>query len=388
MGRSLTPLALLLALVLAYPALPRAQQSATPPETSALAHRVLESALQTDGISAAAPWHLKASIHLHPPGAPRPIDAQLEEWFASPDHWRRTYSSSDPALNGTEWSLTPHRRYLVRRGYDSLARLQLDLRIAGALTDPLARAAGIPSSAPLELKIIPSARLTLNCISVVTPDSPAPYPGMCFDRANRLRLLSTLSSAAEFEHYETFQHRAVPRSIRILVNGTPYAEIDVAALDPLPSAAIDVLKPPQNAIPEPILLQPGDSAPISTFETAAHPGLRPDGYPYRDLAFICVVIGKDGRARLDRGLSVAANPAILDSLEIAVHRWRFKPYLIGGRPADIAIIAPYPFDGHSFVPLFQHPHRIQASDMEAYLQAGRAAEGIAFGLARARRSRR
>lgn len=290
MGRSLIPLALFLAPVLASPALPHAQQSPAPPETSALAHRVLESAVQINGLAAAAPWHLKASIHLHRPGAPLPIYAQLDEWFAAPGHWRRTYSSSDPALNGTEWSLAPHRRYLARRGYDSLARVQLDLRVAGALTDPLARAAGIPSSAPLELKIISSGQLTLNCITVVTPESPAPYPDMCFDRTSRLRLLSTLSNAAEFEHYQTFQHRAVPRSIRILVNGNPYAEIDVAEIEPLPSAAISVLKPPQSAVPEPILLEPGDSAPISTFETAAHPGLRPDGYPYCDLAFICVVI--------------------------------------------------------------------------------------------------
>jgi hypothetical protein len=372
------------------PALP-AQESVPSAAASAMAHSLLHAGLQSNGLARAEePWHLTAVFHLHRPGAPHPIDGAFEEWFAGPDRWRRTYSSVEAGLNGTEWSAGPSQRLLARRGADSLDRIRLDMRIARPLTDPLARASLISPDAPIELKIITPGSLTLNCLSVIRPphDETAPYPAMCFDRGNHLRLLSTLSTAFEFDKYEVFQHRAVPRSVKVLVNGTLLAEIEITALEPLPASEMHVLQPPRNSIPEPILLEPGAPAPTSLYETAAHPPLQPDGYPHRGAALALIVVERNGRARIDRGLSIAPGTDVLDSLEIAIYRWQFKPYLVDGHPADVELVARYPLDGRPFHPLFEHAGTIDASELEAYLEAGGASEGFSGGGQRPRRGRR
>lgn len=381
-------LALFLAGVFA-PTSPAQKAPTSPAASNAMAHSVLRKALQENGIASDGPWHLKAEFHLLQPPPAHPLDGALEEWFAAPGRWRRTWSSGEPGMSGTEWSTTPTERLLARRGADTLDRIRLNMRIALPLTDPLARAALIPSDAPLELKIIRSGDLTLNCISVVQPphDDTPPSPSMCFDLANHLRLLSTLSAAFEFDKFDTFQKRSVARSVRVLVNGAVLAEIEITALEPLAAADMRGLAPPAQAVREPILLEPGQLAPVSVSETGAHPPLRPDGYPYRGEALMLLIVKKDGRATIDRGLSITPGTDVLDSLEIAVHRWQFKPYLVDGRPADVELIARYALDGRPFQPLFEHPRNIDSSELEAYLAAG-GSEGFVGGAPSASRGRR
>lgn len=376
----------------AFCAAAHGQDDGTATAESALAHRILDAGVQTNALAtqSAAPWRLKAEFRIYHFGAPHPIVGTMEEWFAGPDRWRRTYASAESGLSGTEWSVGPHQRVLARRGAASLDRIRLAMRIARPLTEPLARAALLRPDAPLELKIISSGGVTLNCISVLRAahDTAAPYPGMCFDRANRLRLLSTLSAAVEFDKYADFRHRAVARSLKVLVGGRLFAEIDLTALEPLPASDLPLLEPPRHAIPEPELLEPGAPAPVSIFETAAHPPLQPDGYPYRATVLAVVVLDKSGRARVDRGLSVSPGVPLLDSVEIAVHRWRFKPYLLDGHPAEVAFIARYAMDGKPFTPLFQQRRTIEASELEEYLEAGGGFDGIALGAQRPHRGRR
>lgn len=343
-----------------------------------MAHSLLRAAMQSNGPGYDQPWHLKAEFHLHRPAPFHPLNAEFEEWLTAPAHWRRTWSSGEAGMSGTEWSTGPNQRSLARRGAETLDRIRLNLRIARPLTDPLTRAALVPTDASLELKIVPVGNLTLNCISVVRAprDTAPPYPTMCFDRLNRLRLLSTLSVAFEFDNYLAFQHRAVARSVKVLVNGAVYADIQVTQLDPLSDADLHLAQPPRNAIPEPVLLEPGASTPVSLFESAAHPPLQPDGFPHRGTALALIVVKKNGRAAIDRGLSAVRGSDVLDSLEIAVHRWQFKPYLIDGHPAEVAVIARYVLDGRPFHPLFDHPGAVDASEFEEYLESGGAIEGF------------
>lgn len=385
--RSLLALSILMAAATVLPS----QDSASKPATDAMAHSLLQVSLQGNGLATAQePWRLRATFRIHPPGDSHPIFGTFEEWHAAPDRWRRTYSSVESGLNGTEWSVGPGQRFLARRGADSLDRIRLELRIARPLTDPLERAAAILPSDPLELKIVTAGGLTLNCISVIrTPqDSFAPYPTMCFDRADRLRLLSTLDTAVEFDNFVVFHHRAIARTVKVLVKGALFAEIDVTSLDPLPTDELYLLTPFRNAMAEPLLLEPGARAPASLFESAAHPPLQPDGYPYRGTALLLLVVGRDGRAHLEPGLSVAPSSAILDSIEIAVRRWQFKPYLVDGQPAPVALVAPYTLDGRPFAAMFQQPHALDASEFEDYLEGGGATEGFQGGAPRARRGRR
>lgn len=348
-------------------------------DESNLAHSILRAALTTNGLArTATPWHLKADIQFLRPAPQPPLRVQLEEWSRGPAQWRRTWSSGEPGLSGTEWSAGPHDRYLSHHGADTLDRIRLNQRIARPLTDPLRQASQLGPDVPLELKIISAGGVTLHCISAVTPDSPAPYPGMCFDRANRLRLLSTLSFAVEFDKYQVFEGRAVPRSLKVLVNGTPFADVDVTALEPLPAADAARLQP-QRAIPEPPLLEPGDAAPVSLTEAAMHPPLQPDGYPYRGVIFALLILDKDGRVRIDRGMSLGPSPDVLDSLEIALKSSKFQPYQLDGRPARVAFVATYPLDGKPFQPHFAKPQLITALDFNAYLQAARAGGGFAMG---------
>lgn len=378
----LSLLALLVAGPLA-PATPAQKPPASPADSSAMAHSVLRAGLQANGIVTDTPWHLKAEFHLLQPPPVHPLDGALEEWFAAPGRWRRNWSSGEAGMSGTEWSTSPTQRLLARRGADTLDRIRLNMRIADPLTDPLARASLIPPDAPLELKIIRTGDLTLNCISVPRQpnDTTPPYPSMCFDLANHLRLLSTLSAAFEFDKFEVFQKRAVARSLKVLVRGAVLAEIEITSLEPLPDSDKPLLDPPAKAVREPILLQPGQPAPVSVSETGAHPPLQPDGYPYRGAALLLLVVAKDGRATIDRGLSITPGTDVLDSLEIAVHRWKFNPYLVDGQPADVELVARYPLDGKPFQPLFAQPHTIDLSELEAYLEAG-GSEGFAGGAPR------
>lgn len=381
-------LKLLVVFVIAAAPFAGAQKSSSSAEESALGRSILRAALSTNGLAhATAPWHLKATVQFRRPAPQPPLDVQLEEWWRGPQQWRRTWSSGEPGLSGTEWSTGPQLRFLARHGADTLDRIRLNLRIARPLTDPLWQAAHVDPKAELELKIIAAGNVTLHCISVVTHDTAAPYPGMCFDRANRLRLLSTLSFAVEYDKYQAFDGRAVPRALKVLVNGAPFADVDVTALEPL--AADDAAKlDPHGAIPEPPLLEPGDAAPVSLTEAAMHPPLQPDGYPYRGVIFALLVLDKDGRVRIDRGMTLAPSPAVLDSLEIALNRSKFQPYLLDGQPARVEFVATYPLDGKPFQPHFAKPQLITAPEFDAYLQAARAGGGVSFSARRGGRGRR
>lgn len=373
---------LLVVLIIAAASFACAQTSSPSAEESTLAHSILSAALKSNGFAhSASPWHLKANIRFRRPAPLPPLEVQLEEWSRGPAQWRRTWSSGEPGLSGTEWSTGPNKRFLARHGADTLDRIRLNQRIARPLTDPLWKAAHLEPETELELRIIRAGGVTLHCISAVTHDTAAPYPGMCFDRANHLRLLSTLSFAVEFDKYQVFQDRAVPRSLKVLVNGAPFADVEVTALDSLAFADTAKLQP-HAAISEPPLLEPGDAAPVSLTEAAIHPPLQPDGYPYRGVIFALLVLGKDGRVRVDRGMSIAPSPAVLDSLEIALKRSRFQPYLFAGQPSQVAFVATYPLDGKPFQPHFSQPHLITAPQFDAYLQAARPGGGFSFGGSR------
>ena len=49
------------------------------------------------------------------------------------------------------------------------------------------------------------------------------------------------------------------------------------------------------------------------------------------------------------------SPQLKDALEMAIEKWKYKPYLVDGEPVEVSIGVACPLDGKTFVPVYDRP---------------------------------
>lgn len=327
-----------------------------------LAHQLLTAGLKSNALSGddLKPWHIKISYQILLPGNPKPVSGTVEEWHASAYQWRRTFTGGAPGLNGSEWSVSKLEQYETRNERQISGRRLMTLRIARPVVDPLYQAANIQPDYEMDVRKVETAGIVLHCVSVVNPRRYAEdtnpdwlFPTMCFDNDTHLRLTVAGDTSVQFDDVQPFQQRAVARDVKVLVNGNLNAAMKVSVLENWDARDTGMLKPSRDAIARPYEIEPGHRMPESLHEVGAHVPLRPDGFPYRGVAVMSVLIQKDGSVKVERDLSFGPSRAALDSIELAVNQWKYKPYLVDGQPVEVRRAVVYKLDGEPFVSSYE-----------------------------------
>lgn len=345
--------------------------SHTPPVTAkmnTLAHRVLLAGVKANTLAADGlqPWHIKIEFQMRVPGVLKPVPGTAEAWATGRNQWRRTYTSSRPSWNGSEWSATAIERYRTKEGPAGFQYVELNTRVTRPVLDPLYQAANIRPDYEMDIQRVNTAGVVLNCISVADPGRYAEdsnpdflFPTICFDSEMHLRLTVAGTTSVQFDDIQVFQGRAVARDVKVIQRGDLIAEMKVSALE-MVTADVAQLKAPDNAVHEPYTVEPGQPRPESVHEEAASLPLGNNGMPIKGFVSLPVVIQKDGSVRIDKETTpiMTQNTSnLVDSVEIAVAKWKYKPYLVDGRPIEVGLQITYTMDGSPFVPSYEKPMR-------------------------------
>ncbi|HEY0796049.1 MAG TPA: thioredoxin family protein [Acidisarcina sp.] len=319
-----------------------------PDAISAMAHSILESGLRVTGLTSSdgKPWHMKADYQLFNEGKP-PDTGTVEEWWAGPDNWRRTYVTKDTTW--TEWSQGRAHQFQSSKGF---YYEYLDLRVAWPLIMPMYQTRNFKPEYPMDFKQV-SAGVTLNCVSVIKPlryaDGLNPdflFPKLCYDAGHRLRFMGTSDTTVTFNKYQMFQDRAVAYKMEVIVLGEKRSSADITLLEPLGPDGEALLKPDEKAIPQPFAIQVWDPQPVPVYQVAAV-------YPMAALqnhqlgtVMVPALIDKDGRVKVTGFPPNLLAQAAAD----AIKRWRYEPYKVDGETVEAATRISYTFDGYPFVP--------------------------------------
>jgi len=331
------------------------------PQIVALAHHILDEGMKINSLGGddLKPWHLKAQFQLwgYDP-TQKPKSGTVEEWHTSRYQWRRVYSSSEQEYSGWEMSLSRLERYRgkSRGGFNPGT---MNDRVARPVTDPLYLAGNIKPDYELDGKRFNPAGTVLNCVSVVNPgrygDQSNPdlqVPNMCFDNDMHLLFESTNDTVVQFGDLQPFENHFVARDVKIMQHGNMQSEIKVTVLETMTAPDAGLTKPGKDAILEPYHPEPGMPRPESVFEVGANIPIGPQGL-YMGMAFMPVVIHKDGTVKADLEFANTPSEEVRDAVEHAVNKWKYKPYLVDGQPVEVGITIPYALGGKKFVPSYE-----------------------------------
>jgi len=299
-------------------------------------------------------------MHINFHDGPKSLNGSMEQWYASPNRWRRNYRSEWPSWNGSEWSVSKIDRFTKKEGKKDLEDYTLMRQIARPLTDPLYQAAHIKPTDELVVKTLDLDGLALNCVSLSEKSAgergPQPewqVPMMCFDDKAHLRVIRSEKTLLYFNDVQMFEGRAVARGIEIVYPHEPPNEIAVTVLEPAGNLDDALLTPPSDAVARPYVIERGMPKPVSVYEVGAHISWPPNIQHFSSL-LVPVFIQKDGTVKLQRDVG-DDNPiaSVFKAAYKAVAKWKFQPYLVDGRPVVADYYVPYPLNEQPFVPSYQ-----------------------------------
>lgn len=329
---------------------------------SELAHRVMEAGVKVNALAGddLKPWHMKVDFQVIPLGAKKPVGGTMEEWHLGPSQWARTFKSPELRLTGSEWNVAETEQYQSKPSKVGFDHRLLVLRVARPVIDPLYQSANIKPEYEMDVKRVTTAGVKLNCVSVVDPqryaDQANPdwlFPTMCFDNEYHLRLTAVSDTTVQFEDLQPFEGRTVARDVKVIFNGALIAEMKVTLLEPLADTSADLVKPAKDAILEPYTIEPGHSKPVSVYEVGASIPLQPNGFPFRGIFPIPIIIHKDGTVKARNEDTLIWSQDLKDALVRAIDKWKYKPYLVDGQPVELAWTVVYIIDGKRFVPSYE-----------------------------------
>lgn len=353
-----------------------------PARLNLLAHRLLDAAMRSNGLSGdkVKPWHMKLDFELLQGGPDaKPQKGTMEEWFASQYRWRRNFSSAEPGWNGSQWSVAKLERYSRKEKHDEFDDYGMTLRVARPVVDPLYQISNLKPTDQLTVQRITANGTALNCVWFAETDSSAQmrkaewtFPTMCFDSDLHLRLVHSEETTVQFEDIQPFQGHGVARNVKILFHGRLTADLKVTQLESVDAVDEATLKPPDKLAPAPFVIEPGMPKPVSVYEEAAHLPLNNSPFHPNSWA-VPAIIHKDGTVTPRHAASPSPFRDMVDALNIAVAKWKFRPYIIDGEPVEVEYMVVYPLNLKPFVPSYERgdaaddrvPDQGQASDSSA-----------------------
>lgn len=358
------------------PAQPPANAHAAPPEVklSLLAHKILADGLRLNALAGDGlqPWHIKIDYQLRT-STGKPTSGSLEEWNDDAYRWKRTYSGSEPPLEGSQWSISRTKQFQTESKAYPFRHQLLNLRIARPVLDPLYQAANIKPDFQMQIQKTTTAGLTLFCVSVVDAARYAPktdpdwlFPTYCFDAQLHLHLVVAGKTTVQFLDLQPFQNRMVARKVQVIENGLLISQMTVSTLESWSPVNNNLLDPPNSAVSQPYTIEPGQPPPEAVYQVGASIPILDGGQVFRGSVHVPVLIQKDGSVKINDSAPFSPYQALEDAISNAVKKWRFKPYLVDGQPVEVAYGINYLVDGKPFVPDYDIPKTPPGDFSSAY----------------------
>jgi len=323
--------------LVAVPPLAQEISSPTPTEPKVLLH--LAASLNGLNGPELKPWHLKAALREADDAGNTTLDGNFEEFWAAPGEFKRVFSTSSYTIveYGTQ-------KGIVRVGGVDENPWELRQLIL-AFTEPLPTNAAIESSA-LEISPLKAGKEQLTCVTL--KDNPTaftspliPNASYCFDTARpvlRTRSVITEGVNSAFGTEMMFQGRTIPRDLVFYRGGRRVLEVRVENLDGIDSPDESMFVPAAAATPE------ADNDQRVTISSDDAKGYLlsqvPPQYPpiaraarIQGTVVLQALIGKDGSVKQ---LGVQSGPPMLQQAALdAVRQWKYKPYVVKGKPREI-----------------------------------------------------
>jgi hypothetical protein len=279
----------------------------SPERLDMLAHRLLAAAVKSNGLAAddLNPWHLKVDFNMRPgDNESKPVSGTFEEWYADHYHWRRTYTSSEPEWNGSEWRVGKAHRYVTKRRHSDFDEYWLTSRVARPVVNPLSQVDDIRPEDALLVQRETTNGVTLNCTSLAHPIEQYGrmpewvVPTMCFDSELHVRIMRSENIVGQFFDQQPFQGRTVARDVQLIISGRLYCEMKVAVLETVGKVDEALLKPDADSAEKPFFMESGDPQPVAIYQVGASLPLVV-GHPYSGSLAFPVIIGKDGSVKVE-----------------------------------------------------------------------------------------
>ena len=335
--------------------------------TNEQAHALLDSARKINGLFGEdlKPWHLSATITLIW-NEPKPVPEAVQVWSASQYRWRAV--SERQGKKSTKWKLSRSQQFQSHEFVEDPWE---------PFSNPLSLADYLKPDIELQITQV-NVGVQLDCVVVIHPErykkqtSQEFFPSLCFDKSQRLRLLSYGQVVSQYASYRVFQGRTVAAHVTISSQGNLLTDCKLESLEVIDPIEQSIWKQDGDAIETPYTLAPGDPDPVILHSEAGPTYLNAAEIHPGRLILIPAVIQKNGSVSVPKdgqigskqvggqitmlgattkafSASVSSAPR-MEPMIGAAGRWKFEPYLVDGKAVQVSIMVPFTEDGRPWVP--------------------------------------
>ncbi len=301
-------------------------------------HKTAESsAIDTPGM---LPWHLKLEVQLFDDKGKPSEKGTIEQWWVSPEMYRRTYSF--PSYTSTE--LFNEGGFFRTKDADSPPSLVLDMIERTVrpmpINDPVA-----PGEAKPDLRKEKFGKVELDCIMLDEPLKNTPYPPLglfptyCLDPGkDNLRISTELGSVTIFRNaIGNFRGHSVAVDTLARDGEVVVAKAHVATLTGMKPSELDQTVTPEMVSAGTHSVNKIAGAVIAGSILKKVPPIYPAEAKAKHIAgtvTLKAIIGRDGRVI---SLHILSTPdaSLAMAAVAAVRQWTYKPYLLNGLPTEV-----------------------------------------------------
>lgn len=293
------------------------------------------------------PWHMRVTYQLFDDKGKPTEKGTFEYWWASPKVYRMTWSR--PGAGYTIWHSADGKERDKSIG-DQLGFFESQLE--SALLSPLPTAKEVdPSKFRLMRQVQSVSHQKFPCVMVVPRMHPANpvhalsavplglFPTYCFDPdVPGLRIVYSWGSTMEvFNRIAKMQGKYLPEEVQFFEAGHTILTANVKMVSHLDSSD-PALKPAPDAKPvgKPIKVFRNEKSTNGRLLKKVAPIYPQDAKEARvsGTVVLDVVIGTDGVVHKIQ-IVKAPWPSLAASAVWAVSQWRYKPYLLNGKPVEV-----------------------------------------------------
>lgn len=319
-------------------------QSARPAEPTQNPGALLEKAERADGLHGEGlmPWHVRAHWQLKESGTQPTDEGTFEEWWVNERRYKIVW-------RGKHFEQT---RYGTGAGVVFTGSASPPGEVPALIEDALDQPLPALSGGALAPSRIEQNGQTLECASRGPDLALAPQSGRlasayeaCFSgNPPALRLEQGIGIEGLFDSIETFDGRQVARQAKLIREPGAEVDLNIDSLQLLGRIEKADFTPPAGATPMEVRVK----LRADELERYRIPGGLPPSYPaaakqqhVEGTVLVALVVREDGTVG---GVRAIRGPEPLrDAAEAAVASWRFHPYLIKGKPAEVESVVAVPF---------------------------------------------
>ncbi|MFT4112557.1 energy transducer TonB [Silvibacterium sp.] len=303
---------------------------------------LLSLAREVNGLSSSdmKPWHIKYSYQTFDSDGKQVNQGTFEEWWVAPDKYKREWVSTH--LNQTEYHTRDGYFRVGDEGSPSVAELTVLNKVVTQIP-PEAKLADYT----IQHRDNPYPHANLTCVETaghldhIIPGAPEGiFPFYCFDQDKPiLRSAGSYGShTALYQRIGSLGGHYIPIDLQIMDAGKNYATAHLEEGNLIPTVNETAFQPPADAVPESkIKMIAASAAVLKGSRVGGAQPIYPVGSKQDRIqgkVILPALIEEDGSVQQLEVLT-APDYRLAIAAIIAVHSWKYQPYLLNGKPVSV-----------------------------------------------------